>query len=137
MRHFYLFDINESYVDLDKTHPYSLFKLFYDLYKGNKNNYKSYNKVYGSIINPIKRDLLNNNLFNIYKTNLFYYKYMNRHYYNNYLDKEKTRVTINNSFIKIDSNNIKPSFFKILNRYSNLFVCDFDNNDYFYLESIA
>ena len=137
MRHFYLFDINNNFISISKTHPYSLFKLFSDLYNSNKKNYKSYSKIYNSVIKPINKKILNNSLYNLYKNNLFYTKFMNEHYYNNYLDREETRLSINNSFIKIDSNNIKPAFINYLYKYGNLFVCDFDNNDYFYLESIA
>ncbi len=135
MRHFYLFDINNN-ISIDKTHPYGLYKLFLELYHS-KGNYRYYNKIYGSIIKPIKRKLLNNNIYNLYKNNVYYTKFMNEHFYYNYLDKEETKLCINNSYIRIDSNNVKPAFFKYLNKYSNLFVCDFDNEDYFYLESIA
>ena len=135
MRHFYLFDISNN-INIDKTHPYGLYKLFLELYNS-KGNYKYYYRIYDSIIKPINRKLLNNNIYNVYKNNVYYTKFKNKHYYNNYLDKEETIININNSYIKIDTNNIKPAFFKFLNKYSNLFVCDFDNNDYFYLESIA
>ncbi len=136
MRHFYLFDINNN-ININKTHPYGLYKLFLELYHSSTSNYRYYNRIYGSIIKPINRKLLNNNIYNVYKTNVYYTKFKNKHYYNDYLDNEETRVIINNSFIRVDTNKIKPSFFKYLNKYSNLFVCDFDNNDYFYLESIA
>ena len=136
MRHFYLFDIDKKSININKTHPYSLFKLFYELYNGNRNNYDYYKKIYGSIIKPIKRKKLNNNLYDIFKTNLFYTKFMNNHYYNDYLENEETKIVINNSYIKVDTNNVKPTFFGVLNKYSNLFVCDFDNNDYFYLENV-
>ena len=137
MRHFYLFDINNSLINISNGMEYNLYKFFSDIYNSDKSNYALYNKIYSSIIKPIDKKKLNNNIYNTYKTNLFYTKFKNKHCYYNYLDKEETRIIINNSFIKIDSNNIKPAFIKYLSKYSNLFVCDFDNNDYFFLESVA
>jgi hypothetical protein len=136
MRHFYLFDINNKLINISNN-DYNLYRFFSDIYYSDKSNYKVYDKIYYSVIKPINKKVLNNSIFNTYKTNLFYTKFKNNHYYNNYLDREETRITINNSFIRIDSNNIKPAFIKYLSKYSNLFVCDFDNNDYFFLESVA
>ena len=47
---------------------------------------------------------------------------------------EKTLLRINNYNIKLKTENNYSVFFKYLNRYNNnLFVCDFENKDYFWL----
>ena len=48
-----------------------------------------------------------------------------------------TKLIINNSHIKIKSNNLYPSFFKNLENIPYLFVCDFINMDYFFLKSVS
>ena len=137
MRHFYIFNINNNFVSIDKTHPYALFKLFLDLYNSSNKNYIYVNKIYNSIIKPINKYELSDNIYNSLCIDESYTRFINNHYYNNYFNNEESKLIINNSYLKVDSNNIKPIFFKYLNKISDLFVCDFDNNDYFYLENIA
>ena len=38
--------------------------------------------------------------------------------------------------MKIDTNKDYPEFFKYLKKKNSLFVCDFDNKDYFWINDI-
>ena len=45
-------------------------------------------------------------------------------------------LIVNKAFLLLSSNILKPSFLSDLKEYKNLFVCDFKNKDYFWLESL-
>ncbi len=66
-----------------------------------------------------------------------YKKDKDKHIYNNlYLDEE-TYMEIKSNYIKIKSNKDFSYFFRVLLNYDlNYFVCDFTNQDYFFLSSL-
>ena len=48
-----------------------------------------------------------------------------------------SRLIVKNSYIKLEAEQSTSSFFKILeNYYKNYFVCDFENQNYFFLSDI-
>ena len=53
---------------------------------------------------------------------------------NDFYFNESTKMIINNSHIKIKTNKNVPSFFYNIRNFKNIFVCDFNNHDYFLLE---
>ena len=46
------------------------------------------------------------------------------------------KMIISNSYIVIKSTKEIPTFFKILSKRKNIFICDFINKDYFWLSNI-
>ncbi len=112
----YEFNLKELYVSLYQlynyknsniNHPISLYKQMC-----NKYNTKNFIKILLTIPN-IKN---NNNKF-LYLTK-----------------KEASLLFVNYSTLVIITNSNFPYFFWILNLYSNyVFICDFENNDYFWL----
>ena len=137
MREFYIFNINNEYKYNTKIDPYFLYKIFEELHNLNQLNIKYGINIYNNITNPINKKYFNSIIYNKYKNNYSYTKYMNKHQFNNYYNNEKSLLIINNSYIKLDTSSINSSFLKYLNKYRNLFACDFDNKDYFWLETIA
>ena len=67
---------------------------------------------------------------------LTYTTFRNAHMINDFLNNENTKLLINNSHIKIKSNTLYPRFFRNLEHIPNLFICDFINMDYFFLNNI-
>ena len=137
MRYFYIFNINKEFITLTKKHPYSLFKTFEEIYNLNKQELNYGISIYNNIINPFNKNEINNKIYNDYYLDDHYIKFKNIHTYNDYYSKENTKLTINNSYMLLITTSIKPIFFNKLNKYNNLFVCDFRNKDYFWLETIA
>ena len=69
-----------------------------------------------------------------YKLKYGYKRQDNLHILNT---SENTTLKINNYNIKIETDNNYTEFFKYLNNYNNnLFVCDFNNKDYFWLSKL-
>ena len=44
---------------------------------------------------------------------------------------------VNKAFLLLESNTLKPTFLNDLKEYKNLFVCDFKNKDYFWLNELV
>ena len=137
MRHFYIFNINDELININKTNPYILFKTLDSLYNLNKNNINYGISIYKNLTKPINKNNINSSLFKNFKKDVNYTKFMYNHFYNNYYSDETSNLYINNSYIKLDTTSVKPSFFNFLNKYNHFFVCDFENKDFFWLESIA
>lgn len=62
--------------------------------------------------------------------------YNNIHQYTNYYTDEVSKLTIYNSYMVLKSNVNNSSFFKELINIPNLFIIDFDAEDYFWLSSL-
>jgi hypothetical protein len=137
MRKFYIFNINQEFTTLTKTSPYNLFKAFEDLYYLPKIDTNNGYDLYQNLTTPINRLNLNNKLFNYYKEDDHYSKFMNTHFYNNFYSDEITKLTINNAYMILETTALKPTFLPKLSSNKSLFACDFQNKDYFWLESIA
>ena len=127
MRLFYIFKVN---------HKYNKEELFNILNKIYLNELRNSYKYYKELIVPINSKI-NNNIYKYYHNDNNYSKFKNIHLYNNYYTLEKSKLIIKNSYMLLDTNSIKSIFFKYLKRSSNIFICDFNNLDYFYLDSIA
>ena len=137
MREFYIFNINNEFKYNIKLDPYILYKIFEELHSIKHENVKYGLNIYNNITKPINKKYFNDKIYNEYKNNDSYTKFMNQHRINSYYDREYSTLIIKNSYIKLDTTTLNPSFLKSLNKQKNLFVCDFNNKDYFWLESIA
>lgn len=137
MRNFYIFNINQEYTNLTRCKPYTLFKTFEEIYNLSINDYLYGIDIYENIVIPLNKKKLSNDLFEDYKKDDHYSKFMYTHLYNNYFSEEKSSLDIHNSYMLLKTNSIRSKFFNFLSDYNHLFVCDFQNKDYFWLESIA
>ena len=86
------------------------------------------------IANPFNKIMLNEYIYNEYKYKYGYKRKDNIHYLNT---TDKSILRINNYNIKIETENNYSIFFNDINNYNNnLFVCDFENMDYFWLSKL-
>lgn len=137
MRTFYIFKINQEMAILTKDTPYNMFKSMERIYKLDKKDFSLALKMFEQLAVPIDHNKLNLRLYNAYKDNDHYTKYRNVHKINNRYKPEESKLVVNNIYLLLESNIIKPLFLKALNYDSNLFVCDFENKDYFWLDSLC
>ena len=127
MKKYYLFIIKKDYINLYKNKSYILYKILENLYRTYDFSYGI--NIYNQLCNKISVKLLNG-----------YIKDRLRHKkINNIIKlthtKEKTYIEIKYPCIIIYTNTKKSNIFKIFNIYNrNIFVCDFDNKDYFWLK---
>lgn len=138
MRVFYIFKIKKPYVILTKNNPYHLYKTIEHIYYLKPNELKLGTNVFDNLSGTFNKDNLNDNLYSYYKSKESYTKFKNTHTIIDYFTKEKSRLIINKSYLLIQSTEEVPSFLKILSKNKgDIFVCDFQNKDYFWLDKIA
>lgn len=135
MRTYYIFNINKEMSILTKDSPYMLFKSLESIYKANKDDLYVASSLYEQLASKFNKNILNNKIAKKYKDNDHYMYTKDHHnYYNKYKD-ETCNLIIKNSYIICNCNKSKIELLQKINGY-NLFACDFENKDYFWLDEI-
>ena len=137
MRTFYIFKINDEFATLTKNCPYNLFKSMEQIYYTKKSDISIAFSIFEQIVMPIDKIQTNLDIFINYKDSDHYTKFKDTHMINNFYSDEQTKMIVNNSYILLRSTKSAPSFLDNLKNIKNGFACDFENKDYFWLETIA
>lgn len=137
MRSFYIFKIKDEYATLTKNNPYQLFRLLDFIYNLDKEEVSRGIDLFYKLVEKLDSKSLDIQLFKNYRENYFYTKFKNIHQVNNIYKKEESKLTIRNHYLLLVSTIIKPVFLNDLKTINNLFLCDFENKDYFWLEKLA
>ena len=137
MRTFYIFKINKEMAILTKDSPYNIYKNMEQLKKYDKKELAFCYNIYDQLIIPINNRVFNNKIFKKNKDNLYYEKNSNIHSIYNKYKPEDSKLIIKNSYILLKTDSINPTFLEDLSFDKDLFVCDFDNRDYFWIEKIG
>lgn len=136
MRNFYIFEIKKEVKKLTKENPYDLFHTLETIYYHREDTGASY-VFLRQLIEPISIRDLDILLFKHYKENYFYTKYRNVHNMHDVYRKENTTLKLFKTYLKLETNVVKPRFLEELQKNHNFFVCDFEEKDYFWLESLS
>lgn len=135
MRTFYIFKINNMFQTFYNDKSNILFKIFNEIYSSNDQDLINKFRLFEQITIPINKKIFNNYIMLKHRDDIFYTKNDNVHTIEN--DKEISRLTINNTFLKIKSNKNINSFIKdIVDSKECLFIIDFKNKDYFWVNEI-
>ena len=136
MRTFYIYNVNDYFCSVYDKYPYKLYKMLEDAYLSNRYNKKNTSLIYEQIITNYNKLFINNYIFANNKFDIYYYNKDNIHLISNRCEYTKMVVTL--YCIKLKSNINYPKFFDNICNYSdNIFICDFVNKDYFWLNKIA
>lgn len=136
MRTFYMFKIRDEYGKLTREIPYNLYDTYFKMRLSNKDNLDYIYAQYKSITDDLDLESLNGVLYQGLKDADGYMIYRHTHMYNNYYSDEVSKLTIYRSFIILKSNKPNSTFFTLLTKIPNLFVIDFENKDYFWLQAM-
>jgi hypothetical protein len=137
MRTFYIFNISDYLAILTKETPYNLFKTLEGVYYLDKTQLDVGISLFEQIAIPFHKDDINKLLFDTYKDNDFYTLSKGKHrLYNKYLN-EIVEFEPRLSYILLKTNSNKKSIFQNIMINNHLFACDFQNKDYFWLDSIV
>lgn len=136
MRTFYIFKIKNEYASLTKNNPYHLFKMLTYIYNLESSEVSRGIELFNKMTDTFKAKEIDINIFKAYRENYFYTKFKNIHQINNIYKKEESKLVIRKKFLLLQSTVIRPTFLKDLAKYDNLFFCDFENMDYFWLEKL-
>lgn len=137
MRTFYIFKINREIAILTKDSPYNMFKSMEQIYKLDKKDFSLGLKLFEQIAVPLDNKKIDRCIYNKFKENDHYMKYKNVHKINNRYKPEETKLVVNKAYLLLKSNIVKPLFLNSLKIDNDLFVCDFENKDYFWLERLS
>ncbi len=136
MRKYYLFKINKTFYNLTKDNPYTLYKAIETIYHIKEDDLKYFYNYFTTIRDTFNKDYLNTNIYEYYKNRHSYTKIRNTHMIYDYYTKEESKLTINTNYLLIKSTKQIPTFLKAITRKEKIFVCDFENTDYFWLEEL-
>lgn len=132
MRTFYIFKINNMFQTFYNDKSNILFKMFNEIYSSNDQDLINKFRLFEQITIPINKKIFNNYIMLKHRDDIFYTKNDNVHTIEN--DKEISRLTINNTFLKIKSNKNINTFIKdIVDSRECVFIIDFKNKDYFWV----
>lgn len=106
--------------------------MFEGIYNSDKRNIKSSYHLYKKLISPINKNVISGKIYKRNYTNENYDKVLDRHYIKD--NDEESTLYLYDSFIKIETNKNVPSFISAL-KDDDIFVCDFENKDYFWISS--
>ena len=137
MRTFYLFKINDEYSKLTKEIPYNLYNTYASIKLSSPDNISYLYNQYKSITSKVSIKEINNYLKERMNELDGYSIYRNTHLYNNYYSDEVSKLIVYNSYFILKSNKQSSTFLEVLNNIPNLFVIDFEQKDYFWLEKKA
>ncbi len=127
MRKYYLFSIRREFYNVYKKNSYVLYKTLENLYSLKKENLQYGVALFNQICNLIDKD----NIHSIFSE----YIKINENKYLVNEKKEETIITIRNPYILYNTNmNFPPSMAKLYSDNKFIFVIDFKNKDYFWLD---
>ena len=134
MRTYYIFNVNKYFKYMYKNNPFKMYKIFEEIYYSKElDNIKTF-RVMEEVALPFNKIMLNEYIYYEYKLKYGYKRRDNIHILNT---DEKTTLRINNYNIKIETDSNYSIFFDDIKSYNtNLFVCDFENKDYFWLSKL-
>lgn len=139
MRTFYIFKIRKEITILTKETPYNLYKTIDNLYYMDTYDMGVSFKIYDNLFDTFNRDYVNNRIYNLFR-NYRYYSYDDKkdiHKINNKYRPENSILKVYKSHIVLKSDVIKPTLLTNYLMNDNLFVCDFKNKDYFWLNEFV
>ena len=134
MKELYIFNFKEEFYKLYREKPSELFFIFNRIYHMKLSDKEYGYNLFSQISNFLDKSKINEVIKDKYKDKIMYSNNGNEHIINNLFLNEISILTIKNSNIKIESNVEKPAFLEDLRDLKlNLFVCDFKNQDFFFI----
>ena len=131
MRKYYLFIIKNDCYNTYYNNGEILYKTLENLFYMKCHNINYGLSIYNQICQTFNSDILNSYFHS--RKNFFVKKRGKKILVDNYDEKEQYLIEIRNSCLIICCKKNLPKILKILNYYnSKIFVCDFNNGDYFW-----
>ncbi len=137
MRIYFVFKIKEEYTDLYRDTPSTLYNILNQMYYMKRSEIGYGFNLFNQMIDRINKFELDKYLYILLHTKMKYSKKGEDHILNNLYKDEVSILRVKTTHILINSNKSYTEFFALLNQFdSSLFVCDFNNHDYFFLSDI-
>lgn len=132
MRTYYIFKINKYFAYIYKKWPYKMYKIIEELYYTKEYDELLSYRYYKKFAIEFNKLAINEYIYNINKSSQNYTRDNNIHFLNN---GKYNILTITSTCLILKTNDIYSVFLNDLNStLDNIFVCDFKNKDYFWLD---
>jgi len=132
MRTYYLFAIKKNIHNIYNEKEESLYNILSKIKVVQKPNIRYGLSIYNQICDPFNLDLLQNYLKKRFGANEHYkYKIVDR------VNHSESSLELSHACLVLTTSGFIPSVFDIMYLYNrDIFICDFENDDYFWLEKI-
>lgn len=137
MRTFYIFKIKKELTILTRETPYNLYRTIENLYYLDNDSMGVSFKIYNDLFDIFDKNYLDKRIYNLFKTNRYYSFENNKHLIFNKYRPETTTLKVYKSHMLLKSDVINPTLLVNYLMTDNLFVCDFKNKDYFWLNEFV
>ncbi len=137
MRTFYIFKIKRELTILTKETPYNLFRTIENLYYMDNMNMGVSFKIYNDLFDSFNPEYINKRINNLFKDNRYYSFDGKVHRIDNKYKPEESILKVYRSHIILKSDCVKPTLLINYLMSDNLFVSDFKNKDFFWLNEFV
>ncbi len=137
MRTFYIFNIKREISILTKDNPYNLYRTIESFYYFDNLNSTISFKIYNDIFNSFDKEYIDKRINNLFKNNRYYTWNEDIHKIDNKYRPEHSKLKVYKSHILLKTDVVNSLFLKNYLMTDNLFVCDFQNKDYFWLNEFV
>ena len=137
MRTYYAFIIKDSLMHFYSKRPYSLYKILEQIYRLKNNDVMLGYRLLEQVTKPFGIKSINKYIYKKHFDEIEYSRIDDSHMIKNLYSDEITFLKAFNSHVRIKNNNDCSSFFNSISEYDdNIFICDFENQDFFWINKI-
>ena len=137
MRTYYAFIIKDSLMHFYSKKPYSLYKILEQIYRLKNNDIVLGYRLLEQVTEPFGTRRTDKFIYKKHLNELEYSRLDDGHMIKNLYSEEITFLKVFHSHVRIKTNNNYSSFFNSIQEYDeNIFICDFENQDFFWLNKI-
>ena len=137
MRTYYAFIIKDSLMHFYSKKPYSLYKILEQIYRLKNNDIVLGYRLLEQVTEPFGTRKTDKFIYKRHLNELEYSRLDDGHMINNLYSEEITFLKVFHSHVRIKTNNNYSSFFNSIQEYDeNIFICDFENQDFFWVNKI-
>jgi len=134
MRTYYLLKINKYFAYIYKKWPYKMYKIIEELYYTKDYDMLSSYRYYKKFAIEFDKNSINDYIYSINKTNRLYYRDNSTHILNN---DNYNKLLISKTCLILRTDDMYSLFLQDISNYTNnIFICDFKNKDYFWLDNL-
>lgn len=136
MRKYYLFLIRKDFCNIYRKNAQTLYLTLDNIYRLKNQNFTYGISIYNQLCQTFDIDIITNYFNN--KNRKYIKQYHNKFFVDDVLAKQKSCIQLNRSCVILKTNCNMPYVLQVFKWYSeNIFVCDFNNSDYFWLNDYA
>lgn len=137
MRTYYAFIIKDSLMNFYSKKPYSLYKILEQIYRLKNNDMVLGYRLLEQVTEPFGTRKTDKYIYKKHYDELEYSRLDDGHMIKNLYSEEITFLKVFHSHVRIKTNNNFSSFFSSIQEYNeNIFICDFENQDFFWVNKI-